>query len=66
MGVRRSSRSSNPTLSPPGRQMDVRRSVREPDFDADVNVLGTLRLLESCEGMGTSGRLRLDRGCRLR
>ena len=28
-------------------QMDVRRSVREPDFDADVNVLGTLRLLES-------------------
>ena len=29
-------------------QMDVRRSVREPDFDADVNVLGTLRLLESC------------------
>ena len=29
-------------------QMDVRRSVREPDFDADVNVLGTIRLLESC------------------
>ncbi|MDP9458225.1 MAG: SDR family oxidoreductase [Actinomycetota bacterium] len=29
-------------------QMDVRRSVREPDFDADVNVLGTVRLLESC------------------
>jgi len=29
-------------------QMDVRRSVREPDFDADVNVLGTLRLLEGC------------------
>jgi UDP-glucose 4-epimerase len=29
-------------------QMDVRRSVREPDFDADVNVLGTLRLLENC------------------
>ena len=28
--------------------MDVRRSVREPDFDADVNVLGTLRLLENC------------------
>src|SRR3982751_6081628 len=26
-------------------QMDVRRSVREPDFDADVNVLGTVRLL---------------------
>ena len=29
-------------------QMDVRRSVREPDFDADVNVLGTVRLLEGC------------------
>jgi UDP-glucose 4-epimerase len=29
-------------------QMDVRRSVREPDFDADVNVLGTIRLLENC------------------
>jgi UDP-glucose 4-epimerase len=29
-------------------QMDVRRSVREPDFDAEVNVLGTLRLLENC------------------
>jgi UDP-glucose 4-epimerase len=29
-------------------QMDVRRSVREPDFDADVNVLGTVRLVENC------------------
>jgi UDP-glucose 4-epimerase len=29
-------------------QLDVRRSVREPDFDAAVNVLGTIRLLESC------------------
>jgi UDP-glucose 4-epimerase len=29
-------------------QMDVRRSVREPDFDAEVNVLGTIRLLENC------------------
>lgn len=29
-------------------QMDVRRSVTEPDFDAEVNVLGTLRLLENC------------------
>ncbi|CAN5208818.1 hypothetical protein BH24ACT16_BH24ACT16_05230 [soil metagenome] len=26
-------------------QMDVRRSVREPNFDADVNVLGNVRLL---------------------
>jgi UDP-glucose 4-epimerase len=28
-------------------QVDVRRSVREPDFDAGVNVLGTLRLLQN-------------------
>jgi nucleoside-diphosphate-sugar epimerase len=27
--------------------MDVRRSVREPDFDAEVNVLGTVRLLQN-------------------
>ena len=33
-------------------QMDVRRSVREPDFDADVNVLGTVRLLQNCVGHG--------------
>lgn len=29
-------------------QIDVRRSVREPDFDAEVNVVGTIRLLENC------------------
>jgi UDP-glucose 4-epimerase len=29
-------------------QIDVRRSVREPDFDAHVNVIGTTRLLENC------------------
>ncbi len=29
-------------------QMDVRRSVREPDFDANVNIIGTVRLLERC------------------
>lgn len=29
-------------------QMDVRRSVREPDFDAGVNVVGTVKLLENC------------------
>lgn len=29
-------------------QIDVRRSVRAPDFDAEVNVLGFLRLLENC------------------
>lgn len=29
-------------------QMDVRRSIKEPDFDADVNIIGTLRLLDNC------------------
>jgi UDP-glucose 4-epimerase len=33
-------------------QMDVRRSVREPDFDAEVNVLGTVRLLQNCADHG--------------
>jgi UDP-glucose 4-epimerase len=33
-------------------QMDVRRSVREPDFDASVNILGTLRLLQNCVKYG--------------
>jgi UDP-glucose 4-epimerase len=32
--------------------MDVRRSVREPDFDADVNILGTVRLLQNCTKHG--------------
>ena len=35
-------------------QMDVRRSVREPDFDAEVNVIGTVRLLENCVRQGVS------------
>ncbi len=35
-------------LSHHAAQIDVRRSVREPDFDADVNILGTLRLLQDC------------------
>jgi UDP-glucose 4-epimerase len=29
-------------------QMDIRRSLREPLFDAGVNILGTLSLLEAC------------------
>jgi UDP-glucose 4-epimerase len=39
-------------LSHQAAQMDVRRSVREPDLDADVNVLGTVRLLENCVRFG--------------
>lgn len=33
-------------------QMDVRRSVADPAFDADVNVVGTLRLLEAARKGG--------------
>jgi UDP-glucose 4-epimerase len=39
-------------LSHQAAQMDVRRSVREPDFDASVNVVGTIRLLENCAKYG--------------
>ena len=33
-------------------QMDVRKSVEDPLFDASVNVLGTLNLLENCKRFG--------------
>ncbi|MCP4202439.1 MAG: NAD-dependent epimerase/dehydratase family protein [bacterium] len=33
-------------------QMDVRRSTREPRFDAEVNILGTLNLLEAAVAAG--------------
>ncbi|MBA3412459.1 MAG: NAD-dependent epimerase/dehydratase family protein [Actinobacteria bacterium] len=34
-------------------QADVRVSVQRPDYDADVNVLGTIRVLEASRGHGT-------------
>ncbi|HKJ67215.1 MAG TPA: NAD-dependent epimerase/dehydratase family protein [bacterium] len=33
-------------------QMDVRKSVREPAYDADINILGSLNLLENCVRTG--------------
>ena len=33
-------------------QMDVRKSVEDPIFDASVNILGTLNLLEQCRRSG--------------
>lgn len=36
------------TLCHQAAQMSVRRSVQEPVFDAEVNVVGTIRLLENC------------------
>ena len=38
-------------------QIDVRRSVTDPVFDAAVNVLGTLRLLEAVRASGVATRL---------
>ena len=41
-------RSERPqVLSHHAAQLDVRKSVADPGFDADVNVLGTLNLLEA-------------------
>ena len=34
-------------------QIDVRRSVEDPGYDAEVNVVGSLRLLEHCRAAGT-------------
>lgn len=34
-------------------QMDVRRSVAEPLFDADVNILGSINLIECAKEFGT-------------
>ena len=34
-------------------QMDVRRSVADPAFDAEVNIKGFLNLLEACRAAGT-------------
>ena len=33
-------------------QMDVRKSVEDPLFDASTNILGTLNLLENCRAFG--------------
>jgi UDP-glucose 4-epimerase len=33
-------------------QIDVRKSVQDPFYDASVNILGTLRLLECCRSYG--------------
>jgi UDP-glucose 4-epimerase len=34
-------------------QMDVRHSVADPQFDAQVNILGFINLLEACTNAGT-------------
>lgn len=34
-------------------QIDVRKSVADPSSDADVNIVGSVRLLEACRAAGT-------------
>ena len=38
-------------------QMDVRRSVTDPSFDADVNIRGSLNLFEAVRGSGRATRI---------
>lgn len=33
-------------------QLDVRKSVSDPGYDADVNIIGTLNLLQACKETG--------------
>ena len=35
-------------------QIDVRKSVEDPVLDAEINVLGTIRLAQACAAAGTS------------
>ena len=35
-------------------QMDVRRSVKDPEFDATTNILGTINLLQNCVKYGVN------------
>lgn len=44
-------------------QMDVRRSVADPIYDADVNILGTLRILAAAAGAGARVVTASSGGC---
>lgn len=44
-------------------QMDVRRSVADPVYDADVNVIGTLRVLEGARRAGARVICATSGGC---
>jgi UDP-glucose 4-epimerase len=43
-------------------QMDVRRSMKEPLFDADVNILGSIKLLELAREFGTRKFIHISSG----
>ncbi|SHI53638.1 NAD dependent epimerase/dehydratase family protein [Lutispora thermophila DSM 19022] len=33
-------------------QIDVQRSIKEPAFDGDINIIGTVNMLENCRKFG--------------
>ncbi len=35
-------------------QIDIQKSIREPSFDAETNVVGTVKVLEACRDFGVS------------
>src|SRR5581483_6616160 len=43
-------------------QADVQTSVRRPDYDADVNVVGTVKVAEAARAAGVRDREALRRG----
>ncbi len=43
-------------------QMDVRRSMAEPIFDADVNILGSIKLAELCREFGVRKIIHISSG----
>ena len=47
-------------------QMDVRRSVREPIFDADVNIGGSLNMLECARRFDVKRFIYIDWRCSVR
>src|SRR4051794_22482041 len=40
-------------------QMDVRKSIEDPSFDARTNILGTLNILEAARGLPSNRRPRI-------
>ncbi len=52
--MRSSARGGSTSVNHHAAQMDVRRSVADPVFDASVNLLGVLTLLEECVKGGVS------------
>ncbi len=51
----------------PAAQMDVRKSVADPVFDADTNIIGSLNLFEAVRATPRhASGVRVERRCRVR